>query len=385
MFYSALLEQKKTEGSFRTLANIDEARRRAAAAGRAFVNLGSNDYLGLGEDAALRREFWAGRDPASLRLGACSSRLLTGTCDEHEALEQALALAYGAEAALVFGSGYHANEGILPALCGKGSLLLADKLIHASCIDGMRLCAGRVLRYRHNDYRQLAALVEQHHAACETLWIVTESVFSMDGDFCDLTALTALKRAFPKVRLYVDEAHAVGVRGPGGLGCCAAAGCRGSVDVLMGTMSKAWASAGAFVVCTAELRDYLINTVRPFIFTTALPPVNLAWSRFILERMAGADMTARRQHLAAVSRRLHAAVHPGRAEGEPSQIVPVILGDNRRTLAAAEALQAEGFYVSAIRPPTVPAGTSRLRISLTAAVTTAQAEALARSLRPWLP
>ena len=277
-----------------------------------------------------------------------------------------------------------ANLGTISALCGKGDAILSDELNHASIIDGCRLSRAAVTVYRHGDMDDLGRALGAVRGARRVL-VVSDAVFSMDGDFCDLTALTALKRAFPKVRLYVDEAHAVGVRGPGGLGCCAAAGCLGSVDVLMGTMSKAWASAGAFVVCTAELRDYLINTVRPFIFTTALPPVNLAWSRFILERMAGADMTARRRHLAEISRRLHAVVHPGRADGDPSQIVPVILGDNRRTLAAAEALQAEGFYVSAIRPPTVPAGTSRLRISLTAAVTTAQAEALARSLRPWLP
>ncbi len=384
MPYATLMEHKLREGTLRTLYNVDAARRQAQAAGRSFVNLSSNDYLGIGEDMALRQEFWANHDPATLRFGACASRLLTGTCDEHTAFEHELAHAYGAEAALVFGSGYHANEGILPALCGKNTLLLADKRIHASCIDGMRLCAGRVLRYRHNDYQQLAGLVEEQHPHYAAIWIVTESIFSMDGDCCDLQALARLKQSFPKVHLYIDEAHAVGVRGVNGLGCCAQAGLTQTVDVIMGTLSKAWASLGAFIVCSAALRDYLINTVRPFIFTTALPPINLAWSRFILHKMHETDFAARRQHLADMARWLHTALPHTPPSAAPSQIIPVILGDNQRTLDAARALQDQGFHVPAIRPPTVPPGTSRLRISLTAAVTTAQVQALAASLAPWL-
>ena len=377
MQYLKVLDEKKQNGSLRSLRNIDAVRRERENAGAPFINLSSNDYLSYGDDAALRQEFWAGQDVASLRMGACSSRLLTGTCDQQEAFENELAAAYGAEAALVFGSGYHANQGILPAVCTARTLVLADKLVHASLIDGIRMSEARCIRFRHNDYAQLEMLVQKHAAEYENIIVATESIFSMDGDACDLPRLVALKKARPNVQLYVDEAHAVGVRGARGLGCCEEQGCAADIDFLVGTLGKAWASLGAYVICSAALREYLINTVRPFIFTTALPPVNIAWSRFVLGQFATPDAVARRQHLAQVAGMMHAfADSLGQSVRSTSQIVPIITGENGRTLAIAAHLQREGFYVMAIRPPTVPAGSARLRISLTAGTARSEVEAL---------
>ena len=179
------------------------------------------------------------------------------------------------------------------------------------------------------------------------------------------------------MQLYVDEAHAVGVRGARGLGCCEEQGCVADVDFLVGTLGKAWASLGAYIICTSALREYLINTVRPFIFTTALPPINIAWSRFVLARFATADAAARRQHLAELAGMMHAfADSLGQSVRSTSQIVPIITGENERTLNIAGHLQREGFYVMAIRPPTVPAGSARLRISLTAGTARSDVQAL---------
>ncbi len=377
MQYTQWLDEKKQNGSLRVLRNIDLVRREREQAGEPFINLSSNDYLSLGDDAALRQEFWSQQDVSSLRMGACSSRLLTGTCDQQEAFERELATAYGAEAALVFGSGYHANQGILPAVCTKHTLILADKLIHASLIDGIRMSEAKCIRFRHNDYDQLEMLVDKHSAEYESIIVVTESIFSMDGDACDLPRLVALKKANPALRLYVDEAHAVGVRGDKGLGCCEEQGCTAEVDFLIGTMGKAWASLGAYVVCSSALREFLVNTVRPFIFTTALPPVNIAWSRFILGKFATAQVAARRVHLAELAAMMLAfADRLGQSVRSTSQIVPIITGENQRTLDIAEHLQREGFYIMGIRPPTVPAGSSRLRISLTAGTARKEVEAL---------
>ncbi len=377
MQYLKRLDEKKQNGSLRSLRNIDAEQRNRQNAGTPFINLSSNDYLSFGDDADLRRQFWAQQDVAALRMGACSSRLLTGTCDQQEAFESELAAAYGAEAALVLGSGYHANQGILPAVCTAQTLILADKLVHASLIDGIRMSEAKCIRFRHNDYQQLEALVEKYAGQYENIIVATESIFSMDGDACDLPRLVALKKACPTVQLYVDEAHAVGVRGAHGLGCCEEQGCAADIDFLVGTMGKAWASLGAYVICTSALREYLVNTVRPFIFTTALPPVNIAWSRFVLGRFSSADAAARRAHLAGIASMMHAFVDSlGQSVRSTSQIVPVITGENQRTLDIAGHLQREGFYIMGIRPPTVPAGASRLRISLTAATSREDVEAL---------
>lgn len=332
------------------------------------LNLSSNDYLGLGTDEALRDGFFRTLTPETLLMTAASSRLLTGNFAVCEEVEAMLARLFGAEAALVFGSGYHMNAGILPAVADAHTLILADKLVHASLIDGIRLSQARCIRFRHGDCGQLERLLERYHADFGRIIIVVESIYSMDGDVADLRCLADLKRRYANVMLYVDEAHGIGVRGPRGLGVAEEQACIPEVDFLCGTFGKALASVGAYVVCRRTLREYLVNRMRTFIFTTALPPVNLLWTKFVLERLEG--FADRRRHLEAISRELREALAAdGRACPSAGHIVPLMVGDSGEAVLRAAGMQRQGFYVLPVRPPTVPEGTSRLRISLTAAVT----------------
>ena len=328
-------------------------------------NLSSNDYLGLLRDEALREAFHAQLSGEDRLLSAASSRLLTGDTAAARALEADLAAAYGAEAALVLDSGYHANTGILPALAGPRTLVLADKLSHASMIDGIRASGCKFFRYRHNDLAHARQLLERHAADFDDVFLMTESVFSMDGDRTDLRALVALKRDFPNLLLYLDEAHGVGVFGETGLGCAHEDGVAAEIDLLVGTCGKALCSLGAYVICRQTVREALINRMRPFIFTTALPPINLAWTRFVLRALPA--MAGRRARLRAMGRRLAQAIRAtGRDCVSDSQIVPYLVGSNDAAARAAEAFRAAGFHVLPIRPPTVPEGTARLRFSLSA-------------------
>ena len=349
--------------------------RELPASPRNIINLSSNDYLGLLEDRELLEQFFDSLPVPSRLMSAASSRLLTGNTPEALRLEEALAQAYGAEAALVFGSGYHANTGILPALAGKRSLVLADKLCHASMIDGIRASGCTFFRFRHNDLAHARALLERHAKDYDDVFLMTESVFSMDGDRVDLQALVALKRDFPNVLLYLDEAHGVGVFGETGLGCAHAEGVHSQIDLLIGTLGKAWCSMGAYVICSKLVRQMLVNKVRPFIFTTALPPINLAWTRFVLEHLP--EMGEKRRHVLSMGQRLADAIRAKGVEcASASQIVPYLIGGNEEAIAQATRFREAGFYVLPIRPPTVPEGTARLRFSLTAALREADFERL---------
>jgi 8-amino-7-oxononanoate synthase len=336
--------------------------------GSNYLNLAGNDYLGLAGNRKLIREFYAGLDSDTLLKryapGSSSSRLMTGNHVGYRQLEEGLAELYTAEKALVFNSGYHINIGLLPALAGKGDLILADKLCHASLIDGMRLSRARVIRYPHLDYNRIEELLKTHRDSYATIFLVTESIFSMDGDCADLRVLASLKQRYDAV-LYVDEAHAAGVRGRRGLGLAEEQHVLDQVDLLVGTFGKAWAGHGAFTACSAIIYDSLINTARSLIFTTALPPVNIHWLTFILPKIR--EMQAERQQLQKLAGYLRNALQEqGLETAGDSQIVPVLIGDAERTVTVAEQLHKHGFWLSAIRPPTVPAGTSRLRLSVTA-------------------
>lgn len=294
----ALAEQ----GNLRKLPDTLHQGKYIIEEGHRLLNLSSNDYLGLAADEALRNQFMETVREEDFLFSSSSSRLLTGNFEIYRKVEQLLAALYHAESALVFSSGYHMNTGILPAVTDSRTLILADKLVHASLIDGIRLSAARSIRFRHQDYEQLESLISKNQDAYERIIVVTESIFSMDGDTADLTRLVALKKAYPKVWLYVDEAHAFGVRGANGLGLAEEQDCMEAIDFLCGTFGKALASVGAYVVCRKELREYLVNKMRTFIFTTALPPLNMAWTFFLLERLS--CWKQRRAHLASLSVRL---------------------------------------------------------------------------------
>ena len=343
------------------------------------LNLSSNDYLGLASRQDLQEEFQASTQDRFYPYSSSSSRLLTGNFSVYTKLEKQIARSFDREAALIFNSGYHANTGILPALTDKQTLLLADKLVHASIIDGILLSGSPFLRYRHNDYDQLERLVQKNACQYETIIILTESIFSMDGDVAPLTRLAELKKTYPNVMLYVDEAHAVGVRGQKGLGIAEEQRCLKDIDFLCGTFGKALASVGAFVVCSQTIREYLVNRMRTLIFTTALPPFNIAWTKFVLSRLD--TWSERRNRLAKHSLHVRQAIQEsGKSCPSSSHIIPVVIGESRDTILKAEDMQRKGFYVLPVRPPTVPEGTSRLRISLTAALTAEETDRLCTTL-----
>ncbi|WP_272961364.1 8-amino-7-oxononanoate synthase [Barnesiella viscericola] len=363
--YASQLETLAHNGNLRRLPEMEPQGLYLVRDGVSMLNLSSNDYLGLADNVALKSEFLQTLDPQTCRFSSTSSRLLTGNYPAYTRLEKRLAQLYGAESALVFNSGYHANSGILPAVTDNRSLILADKLVHASIVDGIGLSKARCIRYRHNNYEQLERLVAENADQYERIFIVTESIFSMDGDESDFPRLVTLKRQYPQVYLYLDEAHAFGVRGELGLGCAEEQGVVGDIDFLVGTFGKAAASMGAFVICSETMKQYLVNTMRPLIFTTALPPVNLEWTLFIVNKIC--DMQERREHLAQIGRRVREVLNPLNGDiVSSSHIIPYVLGESERAVEVALRLQHEGFYLLPVRPPTVPPGTSRLRISLNA-------------------
>ncbi|MEZ7766857.1 8-amino-7-oxononanoate synthase [Haemophilus parahaemolyticus] len=362
------LEQLSAKNQYRSIPDLVHQGRYIMRENRKMLNMSSNDYLGLASNENLRQSFlqqYADNFPS---FTSSSSRLLTGNFPVYTDLEQFIAQRFQRESALLFNSGYHANLGILPALTTTKSLILADKLVHASMIDGIRLSQCEFFRYRHNDYEHLKSLLEKNAGKFDRTFIVTESVFSMDGDVADLNYLAQLKTQFPNTYLYVDEAHAIGVYGKNGLGIAEQANVIADIDLLVGTFGKALASMGAYVVCDQILKECLINQMRPLIFSTALPPFNVAWTHFIFERLP--QFSKERTHLEQLSAFLRQEVEH-RTQIMPSQtcIVPYILGENDATLTKAKDLQEQGYYCLPIRPPTVPKDTSRIRLSLTADMT----------------
>jgi 8-amino-7-oxononanoate synthase len=343
------------------------------------VNLCSNDYLGLANDPRLRRAAAeaAERDGA----GSGAARLVAGDLPVHGRLERRIAEAKGAEAALLFGSGYHANAGVPAALVAREDAIFSDALNHASIIDGCRLSGAEIVRYRHADADDLAALLARTRARRKL--VVTDTVFGMDGDAAPLREIAAACERHAAM-LYVDEAHAAGVLGPTGAGLAEALGVSHRVDAQMGTLGKALGSYGAYVAGSRALVDWLVSRARTFVFTTALPPAACGAALAALDVVAAEP--GRRAHLAALTARMRAGLE---RLGFPmarvvAPIFPVVLGDEGRALAASRALRDRGFFVRAIRPPTVPPGTSRLRVSLTAAHGEAHVDAFLGALEETL-
>ncbi len=377
--YQKILEDLAASGNLRSLPHVSHDGKWIERDGFKMLNLSSNDYLGLANQNDLREEFLDYLLNTSIPLTSSSSRLLTGNFSAYEELEDLLSTAFGREAALIFNSGYHANTGILPALADSHTLLIADKLVHASIIDGLLLSKIPFVRYRHNDYQHLEQILSRKASIYEQVIVVTESVFSMDGDVADLQRLVSLKKIYPNLMLYVDEAHAIGVRGENGLGVAEESNCIQEIDLLVGTFGKAMASMGAYLLCSKVLREYLINTMRPLIFSTALPPAQIAWTSFLFRRLP--QMKDRRIHLRQISQRLADVLRGNGGEISSSHIVPYIIGDNERCIFMAEKLRRKGFYCLPVRPPTVPKGTSRIRFSLTADITTEEILSLIECLK----
>jgi 8-amino-7-oxononanoate synthase len=329
--------------------------------GRPVLLLCSNNYLGLADHPRVREA----AAEAALRwgAGAGASRLISGSMEPHRQLEARLAAFKGYEAALLFGSGYLVNTGTIAALAGPGEVVFSDELNHASIIDGCRLSRAETFVYRHADPEHLAWGLRA--AGERAALIVTDGVFSMDGDLAPLPELARLARRH-RCRLMVDEAHATGAVGPGGRGSVAAAGLGGEVDVVVGTLGKALGSYGAYVCADAETVELLLNTARPFIFSTAPPPPALGAAQAALGLLEAEPERVERLRANAEALRSALAAEglaPGRSR---TQIVPVEVGEAEPTMALCERALERGVFAQGIRPPTVPDGSSRLRFTVMA-------------------
>lgn len=371
--YSSILKRFDAENRHRVIP--------ADRTGCGSYDLASNDYLGLG---ARWKEFvpeFLSRFPDA-SFSSSASRLLSQRQNEHLALENLLASLYGKDV-LLFNSGYHANVGITQALAIPGTVFLSDKLIHASMIDGLSLAGAEFRRWRHNDTVSLRKLLDKYSSAQHCV-VMLESVYSMDGDVAPLAEIVEMKKEFPNMVIYLDEAHAFGTFGHQGLGLAEHLGLIGQIDILVGTLGKAAASSGAFVATSPLLKDFFINCSRSFIFSTALPPANAAWSLLMVEKIIGMD--TEREHLHRISESFNKGLQAitGNKSISASHISPLMIGDAAEALRISSILSAKGIDALAIRRPTVPEGTERIRFSLSAALTESDVNEILRIIEDTL-
>jgi 8-amino-7-oxononanoate synthase len=384
---AARLDALRAAGLHRQLRRVDSAPgTRIVVAGRALLNFASNDYLGLAAHPALQTA--AVRAVERFGAGSTASRLICGSLAPHHELEEALAAFKGTEAALSFSSGYATALGAITALVERDDVIALDRLAHASLVDAARLSGAKLRVFAHNDLNDLEAILQWAAARPRTgsrparTLIVTESVFSMDGDGAPLRELVELKERYG-AWLLVDEAHATGVYGPEGRGRIAESGLTDRVEVHLGTLGKALGASGGFICGSRVLIEYLVNRARSFLFSTAPPPAAAAAARAAVQLVQTDEGRARRERLQAHLRRLQAAPLPGwRVQGP---IVPWNLGAEQQAVAAAEHLRARGIFVPAIRYPTVARGAARLRITVSAAHRPEDLDALVAALAEWAP
>jgi 8-amino-7-oxononanoate synthase len=365
--YEELITELKQRSLYRQLHTIDAVNGTSVSrAGRPLVNFASNDYLGLTQNPKLKMA----AAEAAQRFGAGSgaSRLITGTLAIHSELEARLAAFKQTPAVLTFESGYAAALGTIPALFGQGDVIILDKLAHASLIDGARLSGAEIRVYPHNRLERLSELLnwarEKRRGA--KILIITESIFSMDGDSCPLPEIVDLKEEFG-ASLLLDEAHAIGVLGPNGAGLAAECGLIDRVEIHLGTLSKAIGSSGGFIAGPSSLIDLLINRARTFIYSTAPPPTAIAAAIEGLDVIASARGDQLRAALWRNHEMLTVKLKPPEPEGARSAIVPIIVGSEEQALSLSQQLVEQGFLVPAVRFPTVPRGSARLRVTLSAA------------------
>ncbi|MEN8142984.1 MAG: 8-amino-7-oxononanoate synthase, partial [Thermodesulfobacteriota bacterium] len=365
-FLNSWLQERHSSDTLRRLSPLERSpdgkiRTPGMDPGSFLTDFSSNDYLAFSIHPALLA---AGKEAlARYGSGAGAARLMSGDLQLFHGLEEQTAGLKNREAALLFGSGYLANIGVIPALVGRGDVIFSDRLNHASIYDGCRLSGARLVRFRHNDLEHLRSCLEKERGTGRAL-IVVESIYSMDGDLCPLREIAALKDKYSCL-LMVDEAHATGVFGANGGGVIQAEGLEQEVDVVMGTYGKALGSYGAYVAGSRLLKEYLINRARSFIYATGLPPAVAACSLAAV-RLVGKEPDTRRQ-LLENSAFFKQCLQQEGLVGEPgiSQIVPVMVGESRQAMAMAAELRDAGLFVTAVRPPTVPEGTARLRFSVT--------------------
>ena len=369
-FFTDEIARLTRAGLYRSLKTIaPSAKGRITIAGKEAILLCSNNYLGLADHPALKK---ASIDAVSrYGSGSGASRLVSGNLELHEQLEKRIAAFKGTEAAILFNSGYSANVGTIQAVVGRGDTIYSDRLNHASIVDGAVLSRARLVRYPHNDHRALRTLLEKDRRAGRRL-IVTDGVFSMDGDIAPLKELAELKREFNAL-LMVDDAHAAAVMGRQGRGSADLLGVTEDIDIQMGTLGKGLGSFGAYVAGSGETIEYLLNSARSFIFSTSLPPATLAASIAALEIATSAEGDELRSRLEANKRLFAGLLEAAELNtlGSRTQIIPVLVGEAAATMNFSKILLEEGVFVQGIRPPTVPAGSCRLRCTVMAVHTPA--------------
>ncbi|MDD3150059.1 MAG: pyridoxal phosphate-dependent aminotransferase family protein [Candidatus Gastranaerophilales bacterium] len=377
------LKKLKQESLFREIKNINsKTGKYICIEGKNFLNLSSNNYLNFADNTDFVKEFLEHikSKTSEVSFGSASARLLTGNLPVYDRLESLIANLFNKEKCLLFNSGYHANVGIVSSLLKKGDAIFCDKLNHASIIDGMKLGDGDFFRYKHFDYEDLEYKLEKYSNKYKNIYIITESVFSMDGDIADLKKIVEIKKKY-NATLIVDEAHAFGVFGKNGLGICEQENILNEVDIIIATFGKSIGGVGAFAVATADIINYFINTSRSFIFSTAIAPVNILWNEWIIENKLPETLTSRQNMLQTADKFRNLLTDNGFETRGESQIVPVIIGNNEDTMKMADNLQQYGYWALPIRPPTVPKNTSRLRFSLTTDINIADIEGISTILR----
>ena len=358
------LASLKQRGQLRDLYVMPETGGQITVDGRTVINFSSNDYLDLARDRRLKDA--AIRTVEELGCGATAARLMTGHLKLHEQLEADLAQMMGTEATLVFGSGFLTNLGVLTALAKAGDEVYADKLNHASLIDGTRLSKAHSMRYLHKDLNHLESLLKKSKTKGKRI-IVSDSVFSMDGDIAPLAGLSELAQQYDAL-LVIDEAHAIGVMGENGGGACRIKGREIKPDVVIGTLSKSLGGYGGYAACSASIRKFLINNARSFIYSTGLPPVCVGSGReAVLALKSNPNLGKTLLDRAKRFRDLLAEAGLNVPEFE-SQIIPILVGGNDEAVHFSQLLWDQGLLIKAIRPPTVPVGTSRVRLSITLAL-----------------
>lgn len=376
--YADELESLRAEGMYRSLRVINGAQgSRVDLEGREVLLLCSNNYLGFAGHPALKR---AAVEGVSLGVGSGASRLVSGTMELHERLEERIATFKGTEKALLFNSGYAANTGIISALVGRGDAIFSDRLNHASIVDGALLSRAAFYRYPHRDMAALERMLQEKGGKGRRL-IVTDGVFSMDGDIAPLAELVQLARRYDAL-LMVDDAHGSGVLGANGRGSGELCGVMDGIDIQMGTLGKGLGSFGAYAATSGVIRDYLVNKARSFIFSTSLPPAVLAASLAAIDLADSPEGAELRKKLAA-----NVALFKERLlssgfdiMGSETQIVPIFVGAAKATMTFSQELLEQGLFVQGIRPPTVPAGSCRLRCTIMATHETTDLEQAAESI-----
>ena len=360
--YQDELRQLQKQTCERKLTSLNKEGKYIYIEGKRYLNLSSNDYLGIAEDKNVIKNFTKTSDYS---FGSASSRLLTGGTAIYSKLEELLSALFNKEKALIFNSGFHANVGIMSALLSKKDVVFSDKLNHASILDGIKLSEAKMFRYKHLNYTHLEELLQKHRHEYDTAIIVSESVFSMDGDIADLKKLVELKQKYNAI-LVVDEAHAFGVFGDNGLGVAEAQNCIKDIDIIVATFGKAIGSVGAFCTGNKILINYLINKSRPLIFSTAIPEINIAFSYHVITEILPNLKKERKELLITAEKLRNNIAKAGLKTMGSSHIVPVILGSNENAIKISSELIKNGYYLLPIRHPTVAPNSARVRISLRA-------------------